>query len=202
MAMRFEDNLFIRSVVIPDTVLKIETEDNPSNQNLIKSPFSGCKRLIEATVPVEVLKLIDGLGKIHILFPDSELQKLTFTGKEGIPDHCCLVKENLNTIVIKEGVTGIGNGAFSGCSKLVSIKLPSTIHFVATHAFSLCSSLREIRFNSELTTVGEAVFTGVNADIYFKNKKPGVFGNKTPAGWYHDWQPSKGFYGKVHWGAK
>ena len=28
----FEDNLFIRSVVIPDTVLKIETEDNPSNQ--------------------------------------------------------------------------------------------------------------------------------------------------------------------------
>lgn len=52
-------------------------------------------------------------------------------------------------------VTTIGERAFSSCSKLASITLPSTITAIGRSAFSRCAALRSIVIPNSVTTMGE-----------------------------------------------
>ena len=55
-------------------------------------------------------------------------------------------KNTLETAIIKEGITqmnGIGgSSAFVGCTKLLSVTLPTTLTYLGHHAFYKCSSLK------------------------------------------------------------
>ncbi len=61
------------------------------------------------------------------------------------------------------GITSIGSGAFSGNTKLVSIKIPSVTE-VGDYAFAACTSLAQIEFG-KLTAVGDYAFYGTKIDI-------------------------------------
>jgi len=50
----------------------------------------------------------------------------------------------LQTVIIPEGVTEIGNDAFMGCRALTSVTLPSTIERIGSRAFSGLSALTTI----------------------------------------------------------
>lgn len=57
------------------------------------------------------------------------------------------------------GVTTIGEHAFTGCTGLMSVKLPS-VSTIGNYAFSGCSALPSITLPSSLTTIGTGAFTG------------------------------------------
>ena len=63
-------------------------------------------------------------------------------------------------MTIPEGVTSIGNYAFSGCKKLTSITIPENVTSIGDYAFSGCSSLIYINIseNSKLTLIGSYAF--------------------------------------------
>ncbi len=67
---------------------------------------------------------------------------------------------NLRSVKIPNGVTSIGNSAFSYCGRLTNIKIPSSVTSIGSYAFSGCSSLTSIAFgkNSQLTSIGNQAF--------------------------------------------
>ncbi|MBQ6848909.1 MAG: leucine-rich repeat domain-containing protein, partial [Clostridia bacterium] len=54
---------------------------------------------------------------------------------------------DLTSVVIPEGVTDIGEYAFSKCERLVSVSLPSTLVTVGNGAFNGCTSLSDVVYN-------------------------------------------------------
>ena len=67
----------------------------------------------------------------------------------------------IRSITISEGVTSIGNDAFSTCFNLPEITIPSTVTRIGNNAFNTwCQSLKKVTFapNSQLKTIGENAF--------------------------------------------
>ena len=55
-------------------------------------------------------------------------------------------KDSIQSIVIKDGVTSIGEYAFSDCTSLTSIKIPNSVTAIAVHAFENCLNLVSITY--------------------------------------------------------
>jgi len=67
-------------------------------------------------------------------------------------------KDAIERIVIKEGVTSIGNGVFAECHSLVSVTLPNSLTTIDNYAFFYCNYLQTITIPRGVTTIGESVF--------------------------------------------
>ena len=62
--------------------------------------------------------------------------------------------------LLQTGITEIEGDAFSGCSMLKEIKLPSTLKKLDRYAFAGCTSLNEIKLPNTLIKLGQCVFYG------------------------------------------
>ena len=72
---------------------------------------------------------------------------------------------DINSVVIKDGVTSIGDQAFNFCNRMTSISIPSSVTRIGKNAFYYCSSLSEIPLKNGLTSIGDTAFaccTGLN----------------------------------------
>ncbi|MBE7059643.1 MAG: leucine-rich repeat domain-containing protein [Ruminococcaceae bacterium] len=83
--------------------------------------FSGCRNLINATIPDSVMSIGD--------FAFNSCSSLI---NATIPDR----------------VTYIGKYAFRGCSSLTSITIPESVTIIGESAFGFCNSLRIVNYNA------------------------------------------------------
>ena len=67
-------------------------------------------------------------------------------------------KDSVKKVVIEDGVTSIGNSAFSNCSSLTSITIPNGVTSIGESAFSYCRSLTSITIPDSVTSIGDAAF--------------------------------------------
>ena len=67
---------------------------------------------------------------------------------------------SLTSIDIPSGVTSIGDSVFIYCSSLTSIDIPSGLTSIGSSAFSNCSSLTSIDIPSCVTSIGYYAFSG------------------------------------------
>ena len=69
--------------------------------------------------------------------------------------------DQIQRIVIEEGVTSIGTGAFSGCSEVTdTVVLPKTVTSIGSGAFSGCSSLSRVEIPVDVEEIGDSAFAG------------------------------------------
>lgn len=61
---------------------------------------------------------------------------------------------------IAEGTKGIAAKAFSGCSDLSSVTIPSSVKFIGDNTFSGCSGLTSIDIPNSVTSIGAYAFSG------------------------------------------
>lgn len=74
-------------------------------------------------------------------------------------------KGSNNNVVIPEGVTTIGIGAFredfwkSNCPNIISVTIPSTVTRIENDAFLRCTKLKSITLPSQLNYIGNSAFS-------------------------------------------
>ena len=68
------------------------------------------------------------------------------------------IKYSIKNVVIKDGVTSIGDNAFNFCTGLTTVVLPKTLKSIGKSAFFYCSGLRAIDFPEGLTSIGQSAF--------------------------------------------
>ena len=73
-------------------------------------------------------------------------------------------RKSLESVILGEGITSIGNYAFYSCTKLTSITLPSTIKSIGKRAFNDCP-LAEITFKGTPDDISSDTFSNSVAVI-------------------------------------
>ena len=116
---------------------------------------------------------------------DKSSGTLTFKGEGAMPDYANsgsnvapwrtdeyigLVK----SIVVNEGITSIGEYAFTDFTNVQTVSLPNSLKTIENSAFSKCSSIEEVTLPENVETVGSVAFGWTNS-----LKKVYVKGNQT-----------------------
>ena len=118
---------------------------------------------------------------------ESDYEK--FRGTNDAPSY------KINKVIINNGVTEIGIGAFWYCASLTSITIPDSVTEIGGFAFYNCTSLTSITIPDSVTYIGSWAFdnwTG-KQKIYIKGR------SEAPIGWDSDW--NRGCYAKIVWNA-
>lgn len=66
--------------------------------------------------------------------------------------------KGITSVIIPEGVTGIGEDAFAGCTSLKSVALPDTLTSIEARAFLGCTQLTEIVIQSNVEYISYIAF--------------------------------------------
>ncbi len=70
-------------------------------------------------------------------------------------------REQITSVVIEDGVTGIGNYAFYNCSDLVSVTIADSVASIGYNAFERCTSLETVYMGSGITSIENGSFLTV-----------------------------------------
>ena len=99
-----------------------------------------------------------------------------FLGGSTSNDYCCLLKYSttadkrnicyhnaITKIEFGDGVTSIGQTAFSHCFSLTNITIPDSVTSIENYAFSNCYSLTSLTIPDGVTSVGGNAFSNCNS---------------------------------------
>ena len=91
--------------------------------------------------------------------------KLTIGGTGAMPDYESsgdapwdAYWQSIKTASIRNGVTSIGNYAFSNCEVMTSISIPNSVTSIGRCAFFVCPSLTSIAIPDSVTSIGWSAF--------------------------------------------
>lgn len=138
----FSECYELESVSFPKTLLSIG-----------RDAFFGCKRL-------SVIDLPDGLQDVDDgAFDSCGVRVLKVPGSMAfVGDRAFKCMFELKTLVLEEGVCGIGEDAFAGCDEIEKIVFPSTLQYIDASAFGSCSLLRSLDLPEGLLMVEDCAF--------------------------------------------
>ena len=69
-------------------------------------------------------------------------------------------RDDIMSVIIKSGVTNIGECAFYNCTSLKSVTIPSSVTSIGKSAFSGCEKLISVTIPSSVTSIGGEAFFG------------------------------------------
>ena len=147
----------LTSVTIPSGVTSINEQ-----------AFSDCSNLtsfeVESANPSyssENGVLFNKAKTVLIQFPANKSEIYTIpNGVTSIGNYAFSGCSGLTSIIISSGVTSIGNYAFSGCNGLTSIVIPNGVTRIGNYAFSDCSGLTSVTIPSGVISIGNYAFSG------------------------------------------
>ena len=111
--------------------------------------------------------VIDGF-LTGVLIWDGELRTYDkdiseFTIPEGVTkigERAFSYCKSLTSVTIPEGVTEIGKYAFNGCKSLASVSIPASVTEIGYYAFDGCTSLASVSIPGSVTKIGMNAFSG------------------------------------------
>jgi uncharacterized repeat protein (TIGR02543 family) len=129
--------------------------------------FDACRNLTVITFPASVAAVASGAfaycNGLTSLSVDPANAAYRSEGN-------CLIRKSDNVLivgcndsVIPDGVSGIGDNAFSGCSGLTAIAIPDSAAWIGYFAFSSCSGLTDVTIGKGVARIGNSAFynTGI-----------------------------------------
>ncbi len=87
---------------------------------------------------------------------------LTISGKGDMPDDIPWIdeKDKITKVVIKDGVTSVGDCVFLSCDSLASVTIPDSVTSIGRYAFAYCNSLKSITIPDSVNSIGTYAFYG------------------------------------------
>jgi len=80
-------------------------------------------------------------------------------GVTSIGNYAFSRSEKLTSVIIPDSVTSIGNNAFSLCKKLNSVIIPDSVTSIGNFAFYSCKSLKSVIIPDSVTSIGNYAFS-------------------------------------------
>ena len=167
----FTDCYNLTNVTIPSSVTEIDT-----------SPFESCTGLkkIEVDADNEYLTSINGVlfdkeMTTLIQYPAGNTRK-NYTIPDGITvigDSAFSECYNLKSVTIPDSVTEIQWDAFSCCTNLTSMIIPNSVTWIDDYTFESCISLTSVAISRSVTEIGCGAFCDCDSltDIYYSGNK-------------------------------
>ena len=167
-----------------------------SVKNIGNGAFSECKSLSKINIPSSVVNMngnpfCDWNGDLHneskafvyehqVLFNKDKTTLIAYRSKDTnyiipngvthIGDEAFSGCESLTSINIPNSVTNIGNCAFYGCGFLKSINIPDSVTNIGDRAFSFCRSLTNINIPSSVVNMNGNPFCDWDGDLHNESK--------------------------------
>ena len=139
--------------------------------NYTDAPVSFDKSIITEGVVFENPVILEGYcgtkkAKESVKYTFTEDGVLTISGTGVMEDYHSQylppwndVLYEINKVVVEDGVKGLGNQAFNGCTSLESVQLPDTLEKIGAMCFDKCYSLIDINIPESLKDIGKGAFT-------------------------------------------
>ncbi|MGN0807353.1 MAG: leucine-rich repeat domain-containing protein [Candidatus Coproplasma sp.] len=111
----------------------------------------------------------NALGRYEILSTYSAGEGEPSLPVKAIGDYAFYQCASLNTVIIPDSITEIGNVAF-GLSGLIYVDIPDSVETIGYSAFSMCTHLESIVIPESVTYLGDRAFRGCTslkrAEVY------------------------------------
>ena len=79
-------------------------------------------------------------------------------------------RKRFTNLKIEEGVTTIGDWAFSGLYTITEVTIPSTVTSIKQSAFWKCTKLKDVYFYGDAPEIGNFCFSGVTATAHYPER--------------------------------
>ena len=141
------------------TNLKIVGEINGTDWNFIREmaghDFKGEKTDGKLSIlDLSEAKIVAG-GDAYVRFSENY-----YTSNDKLGDYAFSGCSGLTSLTLPSSVTSIGRGAFHGCWKLTSLTIPSGVTSIGYSAFRGCSGLTSLTIPSGVTSIDSEAFRG------------------------------------------
>ena len=172
----FMDCSSLTNIVVPDNVTSIGTcaFERCINLKSVKiptgltsigvNPFEGCDGI---TLMITGSGPLPDFASAGCSFFDGITEVIISEGVTSIGDEAFSHSTSLVSITIPNSVTSIGKGAFSQCSSLISITIPEGVTSIGADTFTWCENLTSVRIPASVTSIGAGAFMGSGPDVYF-----------------------------------
>ena len=67
-------------------------------------------------------------------------------------------RSDILVVIIKDGVTNVGNSAFFDCSALSFVSIPNSVTSIGANAFLGCTGLTAVEISDNVTSIGNSAF--------------------------------------------
>ncbi len=144
----------LKSVTIPDSVTSIG-----------KNAFYGISSsaILYVNSNSLVAELLSKAGFSFQVIGTNYNLKYIYNGETVTGLELSGVDKEVVSFTFPEGVTIIGDRAFSGCNMLETITIPTGVTSIGEDAFNYCSSLTSISIPASVVSVGEDAFDGCSS---------------------------------------
>ena len=189
----------IKTILIPDSVTTIESNafDNCTSLHAIKlgnslktigsQAFRNCDSLLSVEIPDSVESIAAAGSYDHdgaFSYCDNLQEVIIGDGLKTIPKSIFYGCPKLESVIIGSSVETIGRSAFNGTA-IKTILIPDSVTTIESNAFDNCTSLHAIKLGNSLKTIGSQAFR--NCDSLLSVEIPDSVESIAAAGSYdHD----------------
>ena len=159
-----------QSVVSPEVSLEAQPVPETTDSTEAVPPVTKSVPEIQPTEQTEDLdNSLDFVGdpgtESAVSFTwDENSGVLTITGDGNMPSYSSgaapwnSYKEQIKKVIVKNGVTSIGNYSFGNLTALIEVSIADSVETIGSDAFSGCTSLKSIRIPDSVAAIGSYAF--------------------------------------------